>query len=165
MRRPLLLLLALFAVAALVYQTSQTTVESCCGSASGDELAWLRDEFQLNETNLAKVREVHNGYRMQCSTLQLEVAARRTKVRELAAGSTNVSPELAQELAAVAALRLEAQKQMLNHFYAVSRALPPEQRSRYLSNMCQMTLSEPPTESGGRSLIDRLRGAPNHVSP
>ena len=143
MRRPLLLLLALFAVGALVFQASQTTAVSCCGSEDADELAWLRDEFKLTEAALAKVRQVHTSYRMSCSTMSQQVVAKKKSVYQLAVASTNVSPELERELAEAQALRLESQKQMLNHFYEVSQAMPPEQGKRYLSEMFQTMLIEP----------------------
>lgn len=143
MRRPLLLLLALFAVGALVFQTSQTTVVSCCGSEDADELAWVRDEFKLDDAALAKVRQVHTSYRMNCSRMSEQVASKKQLVYQATMASTNVSAELQRELAEAEALRLESQKQMLNHFYEVSQAMPPEQGRRYLSEMCQTMLFEP----------------------
>ena len=143
MRRPLLLLLALFAVGALVFQASQTTAVSCCGSEDADELAWVRDEFKLDDAALAKVRQVHTPYRMSCSLMSQQVAAKKQSVYQLAVASTNVSAELERELAEAEALRLDCQKQMLNHFYEVSQAMPPEQGKRYLSEMCQTMIFEP----------------------
>ena len=50
-----------------------------------------------------------------------------------------VTPEVEKKLAEAASLRLECQTAMLNHFLAVSKAMPAEQGKRYLSWIEQRT--------------------------
>jgi len=143
MRRPLLLLLALFAVGAFMFQTSRATTARFCGQGDTDELAWLRTEFQLSDADLAKVRALHESYRPQCTGMCQRMASKNEELFTLTTISTNVSSEMKQKLAEAASLRAECQAEMLLHFYYVSRAMPPEQGRRYLSTMCRMTLTEP----------------------
>lgn len=145
MRRPLLLLLALFAVGALVFQAGRTTTVQFCGEADPDELAWLRTEFKLGDTEMTQVRAVHENYRPQCAAMCGRIAARNEELLALTATATNVSAELTQKLAEAATLRAECQAEMLRHFYNVSRVMPPEQGRRYLSTMCRLALTEPMT--------------------
>src|ERR1039458_7466301 len=53
-----------------------------------------------------------------------------------------------QKLAEVAALRAKCQANMLEHFYEVSQAMPPEQGRRYLAEMQCLTLGFRSAEAG-----------------
>jgi hypothetical protein len=53
---------------------------------------------------------------------------------------TNLTAEAQTKLNEIAALRAQCQAQMLEHFAAVSQAMPPEQGQRYLAEMKRLTL-------------------------
>jgi len=62
------------------------------------------------------------------------------KVQQLLAGTNTVTSEIKQALAEAAQLRAECESAMLQHFFEVSRAMPPDQAKRYLSWVQEQTL-------------------------
>jgi hypothetical protein len=56
------------------------------------------------------------------------------------ADGTNVTANAQQKLIELGELRAQCQAQMLQHFIAVSQAMPPEQGRRYLAEMQRLTL-------------------------
>jgi len=99
-------------------------------------LNWLRLEFHLSDAEMAHIRELHEGYLPQCGELCQKIAAAK---RELAA-LTNNSVEALAKQNEITALRAQCQANMLAHFVAVSRAMPPEVGQRYLAEMKKLTL-------------------------
>ncbi len=143
MRRPLLALLAVFAIAASVFTAcyfAAARMRATAPVAPADELDWLRTEFRFNADELARVRVVHNGYQPQCAAMCVRIGEKNRELDALLAASTNVTPAVEQKLVEVAALRAECQAQMLRHFHQVSALLPPEQGRRYLAEMRRLTL-------------------------
>jgi len=61
-------------------------------------------------------------------------------LKELLASTNTVTPEIDQLLSEAAKLRAECHKQMLQHFYEVSRTMPPEQGRRYLAWVQERTI-------------------------
>ena len=55
------------------------------------------------------------------------------ELKRLLANTNAVTPEIQKTLAEAAQLRADCQKEMLQHFYDVSRTMPPEQGKRYLA--------------------------------
>lgn len=141
-RSLLLLLLALLAGASLVSGTYQVARWACASrlAGPGDDLAWLRREFRLQEADLARIRRLHQGYLPQCRDLCQRIAVQQQQLQAAWATGQGVTPTVEQKLAAIAALRLQCQTQMLRHFYAVSLAMPPAQGRRYLAQMQRLTL-------------------------
>ena len=97
------------------------------------ELAWLKDEFHLNDTEFARISDLHDAYRPHCKEMCRRIERENTALKELLAKTNVLTGEIEQRLTASSQLRLECQKQMLQHFLAVSRQMPPEQGRRYLS--------------------------------
>lgn len=108
--------------------------------APTDELAWLRDEFRLSDAELARIRQLHDGYMPKCDEMCQRIGTANRELAELLSASTNVTAAVTQKLAAVSALRAECQAAMLRHFFEVSHAMPPEQGHRYLAEMKRQTL-------------------------
>lgn len=105
-----------------------------------DELAWLGHEFQLTDTELARIRILHEGYKTQCAAMCARIAAKNWQLQSLLGGATNVTSEIEHTLAEVAALRAECQAQMLRHFQDVARSMSETQGARYLAEMQRLTL-------------------------
>jgi hypothetical protein len=143
MKRPLLILiLALLAGGALYagsYFMSRRVCESCASGAT-DKLDWLRQEFHLSDADMARVRELHNGYMPKCAEMCAKIAAKKQELDEALAGATNINPVATQKLTELALLRSQCQAQMLGHFIEVGHAMPPEQGRRYLSEMERLTV-------------------------
>lgn len=108
--------------------------------AATDELAWLGHEFQLTETETARIRTLHEGYKPQCEAMCARIAEKNRQLKLLLGGATNVSAEIEHQLAEIAALRAECQAQMLRHFQAVAQSMPETQGARYLAEMQRLTL-------------------------
>jgi hypothetical protein len=143
MKRPLLILIiALLAGSALFassYLMSRRVCESC-GAHSTDNLDWLREEFHLNEADMAMMRQLHDGYMPKCANMCGQIAAKKQELQAALAGATNITPVAKQKLTELAILRSQCQAQMLEHFVEVSRAMPPEQGRRYLAEMERLTI-------------------------
>jgi len=97
------------------------------------ELAWLKEEFNLNDAEFKRVSDLHEAYLPQCREMCIQIDAQNTKLQKLLAGATDLSPEIERELVESSRLRTECQTMMLRHFFQVSQTMPPEQGRRYLS--------------------------------
>lgn len=122
--------------------------------AAGDELAWLRREFRLSDSEMQRIRQLHEGYLPKCREMCGRISAKQKEVEAaLANGSTTNSAE--QKLIELGTLRAECQAQMLRHFEEVSRAMPADQGKRYLAEMQRLTL-------GFHEQIENSMGASPH---
>jgi hypothetical protein len=143
MKRSLLILVfALLAGGALFassYFMSRRVCEAC-GTGATDKLDWLRQEFQLNNAEMDRMRQMHDGYMPKCMDMCAKIAAKKEELNAELAGSTNLTPVAKQKLTELAVLRSECQAQMLQHFIEVSQAMPPEQGRRYLAEMERLTV-------------------------
>jgi small-conductance mechanosensitive channel len=111
----------------------------CCANPS-DDLSWLRDEFHLSDAEMTRIRELHEGYLPKCAEICKLIAEKKGEVAALVGTGTNLTAEAQTKLNAVAELRAQCQTQMLQHFIAVSQAMPPAQGQRYLDEMKRLTL-------------------------
>ncbi len=105
------------------------------------ELAWLKAEFHLDDAEFARISKLHEAYLEGCAQRCQRIDAANAELRHLLAQTNTVTPEIARALAEAAQLRAECQKEMLQHFYEVSRTMPPEQGRRYLAWVQARTLS------------------------
>jgi len=142
MRRSVLLLaLAVVgvALAAATFRVSDRLSASRL-AANTDDLDWLRMEFRLNDQDLARVRQLHDGYLPECHSYCLRIANARRELQNALSSGTNVSATVEAKLKEIGALRAECQTAMLRHFAEVSRVMPPAQGQRYLAEMQRLTL-------------------------
>lgn len=108
----------------------------CARQMTADDIGWLKREFRLSDSELAHVRELHQGYLPRCREMCAKIAAKQSEVEQ--ALSRGEAPD--EKLVELATLRAQCQAQMLKHFQEVSRAMPAEQGKRYLSEMQRLTL-------------------------
>jgi len=145
MKRSLLILLGALTLGTAIfagsYFVAQRTTKMCCAKPT-DDLAWLRDEFHLNDQEMTQVRKLHEGYMPQCAEMCAKIAAKKTELETSLGNGTNLTAEAQTKMAELADLRARCQAQMLQHFINVSQAMPPEQGRRYLAKMKQLTLGE-----------------------
>jgi len=104
------------------------------------ELAWLQKEYHLTDAQFAQVVQLHAAYRPKCAEMCGRIDDQNAKVQQLLSATNTVTPEIKQALAQAAQLRVECQSAMMQHFYEVSRVMPPEQGKRYLAWVQQETL-------------------------
>jgi hypothetical protein len=150
MRRGLTIVCCGLAAAALAYGAiyfSATAGLRAERRADAPELLWLKQEFKLGDAEFQRISELHAGYLPKCQEMCGRIAARNEELRELLARTNTVTPEIERKLAEVAALRAECQRNMLEHFYAVSRAMPPEEGRRYLDWIQRQTVQGGQTSS------------------
>jgi len=143
MKRPLLILLGALALGAAIFAgsffTARHTTMICCEKPA-DDLNWLRLEFHLSDADMARIREMHEGYLPKCAEMCAKIAAAKRELDSLGNSGTNVTAEAQAKRKEIANLRAQCQAQMLEHFVAVSQAMPAEQGKRYLAEMKQLTL-------------------------
>jgi hypothetical protein len=143
MRRSLLILLAMLLAGAAILGSSYLLAWRICArelAGSGDDLAWLRREFRLSDAEMQRVRQLHEGYLPKCHENCALIAAKKKELQAALDRAQGMTPEAQQKLAEAAALRAKCQANMLEHFYEVSQAMPPEQGRRYLAEMQRLTL-------------------------
>jgi hypothetical protein len=104
------------------------------------ELAWLRQEFNLSDAEFARITQLHQAYLPQCRERCRLVEQQNERLGQLLARAGAVTPEIRNLLAERATIRAECEAEMLKHFLAVSRTMPPEQGRRYLAWIEQQTL-------------------------
>ncbi len=137
------MLLGALALAAAVFAGSYFVSQRACVTTmtrSADELSWLRDEFHLSDADMARVRQLHEGYMPQCAKMCALIAAKKGEVQAALGNGTNVTVEVQKKLTELGELRAQCQAQMIQHFVTVSQAMPPEQGRRYLAEMKKLTL-------------------------
>jgi small-conductance mechanosensitive channel len=143
MKRSLLIILGTvmlgMAIFAGSYFVAQRATVMCCAKPT-DDLSWLRDEFHLSDKEMAQVRELHEGYMPKCADMCMKIAAKKNELAAAIGNGTNLTAEAHTKMAELADLRAQCQAQMLQHFIAVSQAMPPEQGQRYLAEMKKLTL-------------------------
>ena len=143
MKRPLLILVIALLAGSALFASSylmSRRVSEACGTGSTDNLEWLRQEFHLSDAEMARMRELHDGYLPKCAGMCAQIAAKKQELEQALAGATNISSVATQKLTELALLRSQCQAQMLQHFLEVSRAMPPEQGRRYLAEMERLTV-------------------------
>ena len=97
------------------------------------ELAWLKHEFNLSDTEFTRISQLHAGYLPQCKERCRRIDELNDKLSNTLASATQVTPELEKLLSERAQMRAACQAEMLKHFFEVSRTMPPEQGKRYLA--------------------------------
>ncbi len=104
------------------------------------ELAWLKREFHLDDTEFARICQMHQAYLSGCMERCRRIDLKNEELKRRLAAANGMTPEIEKTLAEAAQLRAECQKKMLEHFYAVSRTMPPEQGKRYLAWVQEKTI-------------------------
>jgi len=135
MKRSWLILISGIAVALLAYGGLYYAGTADCRSlerSKAPELAWLKEKFHLTDAEFARISQMHDAYLAGCAERCRRIDLKNAELKELLARTNTVTPEIEKALADAALLRAECQKAMLQHFYAVSQTMPPEQGKRYL---------------------------------
>lgn len=143
MRRSLLILLAIGLASAALVELASAFAKRLCAQhlvRPGDDLAWFRREFRLSESELERIRQLHEGYLPKCRELCDRIAASKKGLQTALDVGQGLTPDAEKKLAEVGALRAQCQFQMLRHFHEVSQVMPPDQGRRYLTEMQRLTL-------------------------
>lgn len=106
------------------------------------ELAWLQHEFNLSTNELQRITELHEGYLPRCEEMCRRIADKNSEIKQALTNSVLDDRLVERKLAEAAQLRLQCQTNMLHHFIAVSRQMPPEQGRRYLAWIEERTFTD-----------------------
>src|SRR5260370_42709141 len=98
--------------------------------SSRPDLAWLKDEFNWNDAEFKRVCELHAAYLPQCREMCRKIDAQNQRLFELVAATNQMTAEIEAAIVESSRLRVQCQRNMLEHFYAVSRTMPTEQGRR-----------------------------------
>jgi hypothetical protein len=123
---------------ACVYFTG-TMQERSVSQKPEPALAWLQREFELSDSDFQKLVELHDAYRPRCAEMCRRIDQKNQELAQLLKSTDSVTPEIRKVLSEAAELRAECQANMLAHFYAVAKSMPPEQGQRYLEWIKQET--------------------------
>ncbi len=104
------------------------------------ELAWLKQEFHLDDAEFQRISELHAAYQMHCAEMCSRIAAKNSELQALLARNNTVTPEIRMKLSEAAQIRADCQAAMLAHFCEVSRTMPPAEGKRYLAWVSEKTL-------------------------
>lgn len=143
MKRTITILCLGIAVGVSAFCAPYFSATSHCRAAMRSEqpeLWWLKEEFHLNDAEFKRISDLHAGYLPRCQEFCSRIASKNAEVRAIFAKTDTVTPDIDRKLAEIAQLRAECQKHMLEHFLAVSRAMPPEEGRRYLAWIVAQTL-------------------------
>jgi hypothetical protein len=160
MRRPLIIVVFMLLAGATVFLTGHHLAAQWCVNYVArptDDLAWLRLEFRLSDADLARVRELHDGYLPKCRDFCERIGAGNLELQAMLASGTNEPAAIERKLLEIGEHRARCQAAMLQHFQDVSRVMPLEQGRRYLAEMRRLTL-------GFHDQIERSM-SPNAASP
>ena len=136
MRRSLFILMTGFLLAVAAYAGLYFVVTARYHSMETSpepELAWLKREYHLSDKDFDRICQMHDAYMSGCAERCRLIDEKNSELRKFLAETNAVTPQVEQTLAEAASLRAECQKKMLNHFFEVSRMMPPEQGRRYLA--------------------------------
>jgi hypothetical protein len=161
MNRSLVIVLGTLIVGATVFAGAYFATRQICLTHiahSTDDLDWLKEEFHLSDSEMVRVRQLHEGYMPKCEEMCKRIAAKKNELEQSMADTTNITDAARQKLTELGELRAQCQAQMLQHFVEVSRAMPTEEGRRYLAEMQRLTLGfHEQTEQG-------MSGSASHAS-
>jgi len=143
MRRPGLILISGIAIALAAYfgfYFISTAHYRSIESTPEPELAWLKKEFHLGDAEFARICQMHESYLGGCAERCHRIDLKNQELSALLAGTNTVTPEIEKKLVEASQLRAECQKLMLQHFYEVSRTMPPDEGKRYLAWVQEQTV-------------------------
>ncbi len=122
------------------------------------ELAWLKKEFKLSDAEFTRISQLHAAYLPQCAARCQRIEEQSQKLKVLFAQAAAVTPEIESLLVERAKMRGECEAEMMKHFMAVSRTMPPEQGRRYLDWVEKQTFLR------GQAMEERHRTEPTDHS-
>jgi hypothetical protein len=101
---------------------------------------WLKQEFHLSDAEFNRISQLHEQYLAGCAERCHRIDLKNEELTHLLAATNAITPQIQQTLADSAQLRAQCQAMMLQHFYEVSRTMPPDQGRRYLAWVQSKTL-------------------------
>jgi hypothetical protein len=120
-----------------VYFIAYTVVQRtlCPVSNVEEPLGWMRQEFHLNDAQLAQVKKLEDDYAPRCKYMCDQIEQSHKSLTSLIMTHGNMSPEVKAALQKDADVQQQCRMDMLNHVYDISKVMPPAEGKRYLQMM------------------------------
>ncbi|NJM55507.1 MAG: hypothetical protein HC841_05985 [Verrucomicrobiae bacterium] len=116
----------------VVYRAATASSRELLSSAQ-PEMEWLRHEFHLSDAEWQRVAQLHAEYLPLGRERYRRIGELNEKLAASLDGSAEMTPAIRDLIRERALLRAASQEEMLNHFFAVSRAMPSDEGRRYLA--------------------------------
>jgi hypothetical protein len=132
----------IFLVAALVaigsFGASYLMGRNCCKVGKpGSEMEWLRQTFQLSDSQFGAIKVLQDSYQPTCGRLCQRIATADGNLDRLIQSNQSVTPEVDAALKESSAVREDCRKAMLGQIYRIAAEMSPASRDRYLKMMKQ----------------------------
>jgi hypothetical protein len=118
-----------------------------CATSNGNtlldhlpELAWLKTELTLSDTQFSKVAELHDAYRPVCEEMCRRIDESRAHLEAVALKNRSTDTELQQAIADYERVRGECKMKMLEHLYQTAALMNEEQAGRHLKTVLPAAL-------------------------
>jgi hypothetical protein len=123
---------AAFVADLVVYRAATASSRELLSSAQ-PEMEWLRREFHLGDAEWKRVSQLHAEYLPLCRERYRRIGELNEKLAAALDGSGEMTPAIRDLIRERALLRAACQEEMLNHFFAVSRAMSSDEGRRYMA--------------------------------
>ena len=115
----------------LVQRRHAAGIEALSGTR-GDDLAWIRTEFGLNDAQFTAVKTLHADYSGVCAKHCADIAAAQQRLQALVAANGSAA-ELETARREIAALEDVCNTATRAHIHRVAAAMPTGQGERYIA--------------------------------
>jgi hypothetical protein len=99
------------------------------------EMEWLRQEYHLSDAQYASIRQMHREYAPKCDAMCGRIAQANERLEQLIAANKTFTPEIEAAMKECLSVQSECRRALLEHIYAVSSQMSPDDGSRYLKMM------------------------------
>lgn len=133
MKKPILILLAMVAAAAVAYIVSYYCAtrgtRQMLSAPDGSE--WLRTEFALSDEQARAIAALQSGYEPRCMEMCARITKSRERLEKLLHESKTMTPELEAAMREVSQTQADCRAATLAQAFAISAHMVPEQAVRY----------------------------------
>lgn len=123
----------------------------CRAPDAKDPSSWICQEYHLSNAQYAQVKQLEDAYAPRCADLCHQIQQSHDSLKKLILANSTLTPEVKVALQKDAAVEQECREAMLEHFYAVSQAMPPDEGKRYLKMMLAMVVEQDQTANAPAS--------------
>jgi hypothetical protein len=116
------------------FRSATAPMNAMLTQATG-EMEWLRREFRLTDAQFERIKALHRDYAPTCDAMCEKVAQTNGRLEALIGSGQGVTPALRAAMHESAVAQGECRKALLEHVYAVSAEMSPEQGRRYVAMM------------------------------
>ncbi|MGD7653730.1 MAG: hypothetical protein ACQCXQ_10975 [Verrucomicrobiales bacterium] len=99
------------------------------------ELAWMKSELGLNDSQFSKASELHAAYRPVCVEMCAAIDRSRSRLLELAVAQRELTPALQDAIAEHARVMADCKRRMLAHLYETAALMDDDQAADYLETV------------------------------